>query len=408
MIRLSEITTAPECFETELLSNIPEEIVKWSEMQHTERLFINGLIRKLRPKRILEIGVAMGTGSVVILNAIADNREARLISVDVSKQLWNDSSCATGFAVSKMYPEGNDQWTLFSGVDFSMIAKSLGDEPFDFCIIDTCHVHPAESLNFITALPFLSENAVVVFHDLSLFTHNVYKLSNFPHVPFATKLCFDTITGEKLKPVAADYIKKCCGFSNIGAVQISADTKKYIGNVFDMFYFPWGTYFGTISDFIKPMAELIKKYYSPEHFDIFCNAVLVNSTHLRRGFYGSTEVTEKILDTDAPIIFYGGGKNCSKLLDNLRKRNLKMPVAIWDKNAKPGTQIDGIPVVKPDFAELSDTYSDTHFVITIGNEDIIAQVKEEFLSFDPYAHIHMKDPLLLEMLRSELQEYRKI
>ena len=43
---------------------------------------INGLIRKHKPKNCLEIGVANGGSSILILNAIKDFPESILISID--------------------------------------------------------------------------------------------------------------------------------------------------------------------------------------------------------------------------------------------------------------------------------------------------------------------------------------
>ena len=37
---------------------------------------------------------------------------------------------------------------------------------FDFLFMDTAHIAPGEIFNFIEALPFLNENAVIVIHDL--------------------------------------------------------------------------------------------------------------------------------------------------------------------------------------------------------------------------------------------------
>lgn len=44
---------------------------------------INGLIRKHKPKNCLEIGVAKGGSSILILNAIKDLPDSRLVSIDL-------------------------------------------------------------------------------------------------------------------------------------------------------------------------------------------------------------------------------------------------------------------------------------------------------------------------------------
>ena len=64
------------------------EKIDWSalhsEMSHTERRFVNGLIRFFRPENVLEVGVSLGGGTVNILSAISDNPVASLVSMDHS------------------------------------------------------------------------------------------------------------------------------------------------------------------------------------------------------------------------------------------------------------------------------------------------------------------------------------
>ena len=50
--------------------------------------FINGLIRKFKPKNCLEVGVANGGSSVLILNAIKDIPDFSLISLELNIQLY--------------------------------------------------------------------------------------------------------------------------------------------------------------------------------------------------------------------------------------------------------------------------------------------------------------------------------
>lgn len=51
--------------------------------------FINGLIRKHKPKNILEIGVARGGSEILILNSIKDIPDSRIVSIDLSFKVEN-------------------------------------------------------------------------------------------------------------------------------------------------------------------------------------------------------------------------------------------------------------------------------------------------------------------------------
>ena len=53
-------------------------------MWSNQREFLNGVVRKFKPKKIVEIGVSKGGGSCIILNAIQDIKNAHLYSIDLS------------------------------------------------------------------------------------------------------------------------------------------------------------------------------------------------------------------------------------------------------------------------------------------------------------------------------------
>lgn len=46
----------PEYYQNELVEEVDELIKDVSEMQKIERQFINGIIRQVKPKKILEVG----------------------------------------------------------------------------------------------------------------------------------------------------------------------------------------------------------------------------------------------------------------------------------------------------------------------------------------------------------------
>ena len=59
-----------------------------TEMSEIDQKFLNGVIRKYKPKKILEIGVSKGGSSAIILNAIQDIEGAKLYSVDVNERCY--------------------------------------------------------------------------------------------------------------------------------------------------------------------------------------------------------------------------------------------------------------------------------------------------------------------------------
>ena len=164
---LSNLEIVPEEYEAAHLDGIDFSSLN-SEMNNIERRFINGLIRYYRPKNLLEVGVSYGGGTANILNAIKDMPESRLVSIDKMKQWYKDKSVLVGDAVHAANTElPIGRWNLYAGADPSEVMDKICS-PFDFAVIDTAHVHPIETMNFLCILPCLSDGAIVVMHDISL------------------------------------------------------------------------------------------------------------------------------------------------------------------------------------------------------------------------------------------------
>jgi predicted O-methyltransferase YrrM len=135
------------------------------QLEGNQSYFINVLIRKFKPKNCLEIGVANGGSSILILNAIKDIPDSCLISLDLNTKLFTDKSKKTGYRVNQYFPELTKNWKLFTGQQPHKFLIKLNMK-FDFVFLDTAHYAPGEILNFIELLPFLNENAIFVLHDL--------------------------------------------------------------------------------------------------------------------------------------------------------------------------------------------------------------------------------------------------
>ena len=57
-----------------------------SHMWDNQREFLNGLVRKFKPKKVLEVGVHRGGSSIIILNAIDDIEDSKLYSIDINPE----------------------------------------------------------------------------------------------------------------------------------------------------------------------------------------------------------------------------------------------------------------------------------------------------------------------------------
>jgi len=269
--KLSDVKRAgiiPEEYDANLISNIPSEIIKRSEMIDCERRFINGLLCLFQPKRVLEVGVSAGTGSAVIYNAIRDLDGSELLSVDVSPNYYRKKEMPTGYLAESFIGADNPRWHRAFGQDFSALEDlpdSYSGGAIDFLVIDTVHIHPVETLNFLTILPHLSENAMVVIHDVALFQNDMDKKKCDFMRSFACHMLLSNIVGEKMQIKKYAEADKPPYYCNIGAIQINSDTRKYVSNLFYSLQFPWGF----INLDFENIGKSIKKYYRNEYYKMY-------------------------------------------------------------------------------------------------------------------------------------------
>jgi len=82
-----------------------EKMKRYSSWQlgRIESYSINGIIRKYKPKKCLEIGVGNGGSSIIILNTIKDIQNSFLISLDLNTKLYCNSKLNTGHNVYKYF-----------------------------------------------------------------------------------------------------------------------------------------------------------------------------------------------------------------------------------------------------------------------------------------------------------------
>ena len=216
-----------------VLQEIKDEIGS-PEMSEFESAFLCGLIKSKKPKKIVEIGVAEGGTTAIILECLKESFQDEIIemySLDYSQKCYCNPSKQTGYlAIKKIEETKNQIKHQFKLGDVApRYLKEIGDE-IDFIILDTLHVLPGEILDFLAILPLMSKNATVVLHDTS--AHHI--TSSMQQI--CTQVLMDTVVAEKY--IMEDPSRKG-KIPNISAFQITDDTRKYIGNVFMSLTLPW-------------------------------------------------------------------------------------------------------------------------------------------------------------------------
>ena len=197
-----------------------------------EQSLICELIRRKKPKKILEVGVHSGGTSAVILKCIETlNIDSKLYSVDLAEDIGRGP---VGFVVSSCGVHFNTQnWTLYTGHTIAEVIDEIG-ENIDLLVLDAAHILPGECLDFLTVYPYLSANAMVVTHDIFL-SSNSYTTKDWN----ATAVLYSTVVADKYLLIDDSMDPDSRVLCNIGAFQINEDTGKYIENIFEGLHLSW-------------------------------------------------------------------------------------------------------------------------------------------------------------------------
>ncbi len=309
-----------------------------NDMTSDERCFVSGLIKYYKPHLIVEIGVAEGGGSANILNTIRD-MDCKLISIDVLDVFYHlaHGYINVGEGCKKAFPDSEDQWMLITGKDPSECTEDVfREKEIDFAVIDTANYHPIETLNFLSIFPFLSDDAIVVLHDISLYLAMV-KDGKGLHC-MATRLLFSSVCADKIVPEFTGYP----GYTNICAFRLNKETRRYIRNVIDNLFLPWEMFPGSIGG----VEKIIAKYYDDSMLKLFRNAVAMNTElyYLDKGAFD--ESVKIIVNKDRPYL-YGAGCRLKSLLEGFDFSEMVNDIEVLDANSKEIKEINGVSVYDP-------------------------------------------------------------
>jgi predicted O-methyltransferase YrrM len=241
----------PREAENKTLDSLENSYIKISEMQADERTFLNALILRHRPRKLLEIGVSSGGSSIIMLNAIKDFQDAKLYSIDLYENLYKKAGLKTGYFADN-YPALKMRWELFTGGLALKFMDRIGSG-IDFCFIDTAHCNPGEIFDILMVLPFLNDDAVIVFHDVKLHT-----VSRRQKESITNNLLISSIGGKKY--VQGNFVKSGRRFfPNIAGIKIGKDAKSNVFEVFNLLTLKW-SYLPSAPQ-QKEMLSWFEKYY---------------------------------------------------------------------------------------------------------------------------------------------------
>jgi predicted O-methyltransferase YrrM len=242
----------PEMAENMVLQRLDKAYCKIIEMSQQQQQFLNSLILRKKPLKVLELGVSAGGSSIVILNALKEIPGSKLYSVDAMEKYYKTKEQDSGFFVDN-YPDLKANWQLFTGGWASKFIEQIGGD-IDFCLIDTMHSNPGEILDFLIVLPYLKADALVVFHDVKLNT-------KFPVKEWAmtNNLLMSAIHGKKILQGNFTLERNGTQFPNIAAIELNSETSERIYEVFNLLTVFW-KYCPKKSDYDEFVAHCEKFY----------------------------------------------------------------------------------------------------------------------------------------------------
>lgn len=352
-----------------------------SEMEVSELSFLCGLVRVYKPKKVVEVGVAAGGTTAVLIDCIHKlNLDCKVYSVDLSDKYYRDlienrkDKRKTGFLLNELdgHEEELGKHFFLTGKSLAERLEEIGSE-IDFLILDTTHAMPGELLDFIAALPYLAQNAVVVLHDV-VFQHKQSRQRRQPSPVFCTALLFQTVTADK-------FLNHQEIYPNIGAFKINEDTIKYAEDLFAALMIAWS--YMPEKEQLEKYKEIIEKHYSADCVRLFCQAVLAADTWhnwSKENEKTSEVVRRMMLGIDRSsihnILLYGAGKRGHALLALAKEWGIEINGFIISDNQKKTGCIEEIPVYV--FSQISIKFNrdDTLIIQTADSIEIEYRLRQ--------------------------------
>lgn len=363
----------------EILNNLSS---REAEMTEWQSAFLCGLIKAYRPKKIVEVGVAAGGTTAILLNCFSMLKlDSELHSIDISEKYYKDRNKETGYLAEEAKEILNYQ--VKHNKYFGVLPEYLADigDDIDFLILDTMHVLPGEILDFLACFPKMKKGGCIVLHDIIL--NHLSEIDD----SYATKVLLSSVVGEKIicQGDSTPYLSP-----GIGAFLITDDTKKYIENVFSALTITWK--YIPDSNQLKIYRDYYSRYYENCLVEEYDDAVAMNTGTLHKRDNKRKEMFKRVLaflreiEEKENVFIYGCGEYGTKLCRLLESYGIEVKGYIISDNQKKLCRDKCVSYV-------SEIVQDDCTIILGMNSD-----NQKSLSLNSEAYIHMDD-LVLDFLR---------
>lgn len=291
----------PEWYEIyDIVTQIPNF---YMELTREQAAVICGLIKEYRPRKILELGVAAGGSTCLILKCLEllGLSETVMYSLDINERFYRGKEKEAGWLLKENKEEFSNyrKHTFMLGKLAVERIEEIGDG-IDFLFLDTVHSIPGEILDFLLIYPYLTPNAIVVLHDTNLH----HESSNEKAI--CNRVLVNTVKADKFYTSKREFL-------NVGAFRITEDTHKYIEDVFASLLLPW-TYY--VNDEIRQRyREAYRACYSEELLSIYDNALEMTQLHYwKMRNKGGAGLIDNAFASRRKVYVYGCGDRGTRLI----------------------------------------------------------------------------------------------
>lgn len=349
----------------------------YAEMTYFDSAFLCGIIRKIRPKKIVEVGVAAGGTTAIIISCLESMyRDYELYSVDLYENWYNDKSVKCGDLGNKAaeYYDTNT-FHLLLGKPITEWLDYIGDD-IDLVILDTSHQVPGEILDFITLFPHLRKDAMVVLHDFMTSQYSVFYSNNSVSFMYGNTALFNALAGNKYINFIPEEQREISNrvIPDIVAIEMTDSTKESLISVVSTLILPWGDYmpWGCLLDLYtncihKQYAEekeLIRIYDEAIRLNILNYGILMNRISWTQNMKFS-------------ILLYGAGMRGKRIYKRLKGLGTSSMIKYWiDKRAGEIEPIDDMKIERIGDVDCSKC---DYAIITPQNTDCIKECYDELI-----------------------------
>ena len=356
------------------------------EMTAYDHSFLCGMIKMKNPKKVVEIGVAEGGTTAVIVNRVSlldGGAKREVYSVDLNDMLFYDKEKKTGYEYNRLrtyISETDVVHQMLLGETIAKQIEKIGAD-IDFVIIDTTHRLPGEILDFLCVLPYLAKEATVVLHDMNL---NYMKVEsgnreNIVHSAqyIVTKVLFSAVAADKYLSITEDNL------ANIGAFTISSDTFRHVESLFYLLSLTWG---------YMPQKKMLDDYRSvyAKHYDKECLELYDIAVKNNQKMLGMLELAENVFEENlnkyrfpyhivpdgSKVILYGAGA-AGREIYVTQKRKGKYEIVLWVDKKFEECMKEGLEVESPE--HMLDVEFD-YIVVAVERENIFQSIYQEIIS----------------------------